>query len=182
MDKINIVSSQAVLEMPSFSIDTCSKSSLALVNSLVKNWLFKTATTPDINELPFQFIHTMDLSVVDTTHNPQDWDLGCLEVTDWTQGTLAFLDAAVQLLHLCGAVCQCTFLLERSHYQTLCMAGSNMTSFWLYEAASKKSVRDITRISCFVTTMKLLHALQIYLTFFVKKCRRFHFQGSAATN
>ena len=30
--------------------------------SLVKNRLFKTA--PDINEPPFQFIHTMDLSVV----------------------------------------------------------------------------------------------------------------------
>jgi len=30
------------------------------------------------------------------------------------------------------------------------------------EEASKKSARDITRISCFVTTMKLPHALQIY--------------------
>jgi len=38
-------------------------SSSPLVNRLVKNQLFKT--TPDINELPFQFIHTMDLSVVD---------------------------------------------------------------------------------------------------------------------
>jgi len=39
-------------------------SSAPLVNSLVKNRLFKTA--PDIDEPPFQFIHTMDLSVVDT--------------------------------------------------------------------------------------------------------------------
>jgi len=62
-DKINIVSSQAVLNMSSFSTDTCSKSSLPLVNSLVKNRLFKTA--PDIDEPPFQFIDTMDLSVVD---------------------------------------------------------------------------------------------------------------------
>jgi len=54
MDKINIVSSQAVLSM----------SSSPLVNSLVKNQLFKTAS--DIDEPPFQFIHTMDLSVVDT--------------------------------------------------------------------------------------------------------------------
>jgi len=41
MDKINIVSSQAVLEM-SFSVDTRSMSSLPLVNNLVKNRLFKT--------------------------------------------------------------------------------------------------------------------------------------------
>jgi len=64
MDKINIVSSQAVLEMSSFSMDTRSKSSSPLINNLVKNWLLKTA--PDIDELPFQFIHTMGLSVVDT--------------------------------------------------------------------------------------------------------------------
>jgi len=64
MDKINIVSSQDVLEMSSFSVDTCSMSSSLLVNSLVKNRLFKTA--PDIDKPPFQFIHTMDLSVVDT--------------------------------------------------------------------------------------------------------------------
>jgi len=64
MDKINIVSSQAVFEMPSFSMDTRSMSSSPLVNSLVKNRLFKTA--PDIDEPPFQFIHTMDLSALDT--------------------------------------------------------------------------------------------------------------------
>ena len=65
MDKINIVScSQAVLEMPSFSIYTRSMSSSPLVSSLVKNRLFNTAL--DINELPFQFINTIDLSVVDT--------------------------------------------------------------------------------------------------------------------
>jgi len=60
----SIVSSQDVLEMSSFSTDTCSMSSSPLVNSFVKNRLFKSA--PDIDELPFQFIHTVDLSVVDT--------------------------------------------------------------------------------------------------------------------
>ena len=55
MDKNNIVSSQAVLEMSSFSMDTRSMSSMPLVNSLVKNRLFKTAPEP-----PFQFIYTMD--------------------------------------------------------------------------------------------------------------------------
>ena len=62
-DKINIVSSQAVLEVFSFSTDTRSMFSSPLVNSLVKSRLFKTA--PDIDEPPFQFIHTIDLSVVD---------------------------------------------------------------------------------------------------------------------
>jgi len=75
------------------------------VDSVVKNRLFKTA--PDIDEPPFQFIHTMDLSMVDTMlhHNPDlvihRTDLGCLEAIDWT-----FLDAAVQLLHVrCAARC-----------------------------------------------------------------------------
>jgi len=64
MVKINIVSSQAVFEMSSFSVDTRSMPSLPLVNSLVKNRLFKT--TPDIDEALFQFIHTMDMYGVDT--------------------------------------------------------------------------------------------------------------------
>jgi len=64
MDKNNIVSSQAALEMSSFSMDTRSMSSFPVVYSLVKDRLFKTA--PDIDEPPFQFIHTMDLSVVHT--------------------------------------------------------------------------------------------------------------------
>jgi len=46
------------------------------------------------------------------SRNPQDWDLGCLEATGWMQGSLAFLDTAVQLLHVCGMVCRCTVLLE----------------------------------------------------------------------
>jgi len=58
---------------------------------------------------------------------------------------------------------------------TLRIAGSSMTSLWRHEAASKKSVRDITRIFYFVTTMKLPHALQIYSTVFVKNCIRLHF-------
>jgi len=64
MDKIKIVSSQAVLGISSFSTDTRSKYSSILVNSLVKNPPFKTA--PYIDEPPSRFIHTMDLSVVDT--------------------------------------------------------------------------------------------------------------------
>jgi len=57
--------------MSSFSTDTRSQFSSPLVNNLVKNRLFKTA--PDIDEPPFQFVHTMDLSPVDTTlHSSSD--------------------------------------------------------------------------------------------------------------
>jgi len=130
MDKVNIDSSQAVVKMSSFSVDTRSMSSSPTVNSLVKTWLFNTA--PDIDEPPFQFIFN-SISIhpyygfVCGRHdaawqlrfcNPQDWDLGCLGATGWTHESLAFLDAAVQR----GAVCWCTVLLEQSRYQTLCVS------------------------------------------------------------
>jgi len=44
-----------------------------------------------------------------------------------------------------------------------------MTSVWRHFDVVK-TVRDIIRISCFVTIMKLPHELQIYSTVFVKKC------------
>jgi len=59
MDKIKTVCSQAVIEMHSFSMNACSMSSSPLVNSLCK-------TAPDVDEPPFQFVHTIDLSAVDT--------------------------------------------------------------------------------------------------------------------
>ena len=95
--------------MPSFSMGTRSLSPSPLVNSLVKNQLFKTA--PDIDEPPFQCIH---VGFVCGRHNaawqprsrsPHDWDLGCLETVGWVQESLAFLDAVVQLLHVRGTVC-----------------------------------------------------------------------------
>jgi len=52
---------------------------------------------------------------------------------------------------------------------TLRITGSSMTSLWRRETVSKKSVRDITRISSFVTTMILPHVLQIYSTVSVKR-------------
>jgi len=112
MDKINVVSSQAVLEMSSSNMDTRSMSSLPLVNGLIKNQLFKTV--PDIDEPPFQFIHTVDLSVVDTMlHDSPDLIIHRTEFGGhrWMQERSAFYDAAVQLLHVRGAVCRCTVLL-----------------------------------------------------------------------
>ena len=52
---------------------------------------------------------------------------------------------------------------------TMRIAGSSMTSLRHRKAAPKKSEGDITRISCFVTTMKLPHALQIYSTVFYEE-------------
>jgi len=108
------------------------------------------------------------------SHNPQDWDLGYLEATAWTQESLAFLDAVVQVncstcAARCAGVLSCSN--TKSLPDTLRIAGSSMTSLWRREAASKKSVKDITRISCFVTTI----TLQIYSTVFLKKCMRLHF-------
>ena len=150
-------------------------SSLLLVNNLVKN-------RPDIDELPIQFIHTMDLSVVDTMlhdspdlviHRTEVWAVWRPQVGGkkvWRFLTQQFTIARARR----GVLVHCpagTKLLP----DTLHIADSSMTSLWRPGAASKKSVTDISRISCFVTTVKLLHALQIYSTFFVKKCMRLHF-------
>jgi len=58
------------------------------------------------------------------------------------QEMLAFLDTTVQLLHVRGAVCWCTVLLEQSRYQTLRIAGSSsdviMTSRSSIEEVSKR--------------------------------------------
>jgi len=180
MDKINIVSSQAVLEMSSFSMDTCSMSSSPLVNSLVKNRLFKTA---GIDEPPFQFIRTMSLSVVDTMlHDSPDLVIHRTEIwAVWRSqlGRKKVWRFLTQQLNCCTCAARCASALScwntKSQPDTLRIAGSSMKSLWRREAASKKSVRDITRISCFVTLMKLPHALQINSTVFVKKCMRLHF-------
>jgi len=83
---------------------------------------------------------------------------------------LACLDAAVQLLHVHGVVCPCTVVLEQCRWQQYDVI---VTSWSSSEEVS--IVRDITRMSCFVTTMKLPYAVQVYSTVFVKKCMRLHF-------
>jgi len=130
-------------------------------------WFFDTQcrlflTASDIDEQPFQFIHTIDLSVVDTMlhdspdlviHRTENWavwrpQLGRMKV--WRFLTQQFNCC----MHVRGAVCRCTVLLKQSRYQILRIAGSSMTSLWRREVSSKKSIRDITKISCFLTTMK----------------------------
>jgi len=164
------LSSQGVLKMSYFSVDTRSMSSLPLINSLVKNRLFETA--PEINETPFQFIHTMDLSVVDKMlHDRPDLVIHRTEIwAVWRPqvGRKNIWRFLMQQFNCCMCKTQCVGALScwntESLPDTLRIAGRSMTSLWRREAAPKKSVRDITRISCFVTTMKLEHALQIYST------------------
>jgi len=68
-------------------------------------------------------------------------------------------------LRISGWIGRCTVPMEHNTLPDAPrIAGSSMRSLWHCEAASKKSVRHITRISCFVTTMKLSHALQSYST------------------
>ena len=167
MDKINIVSSRAVLEMSSFSTDTRLMSSSPLVNSLIKNRFY---TTPDMDEPLFHFIHTMDLFVVDMMlHDSPDLVVHRTEIfTVWrpqvghkkvwhflTQQFNCCTCAVRRVLH-CPAATQ-------SSYQILYIL---LAATRRREAAPKKSLRDITRISCFVT-MKLPHTLHIYSTVFV---------------
>ena len=179
MVKINIVSSQAVLEMSSFSTDIRSISSAPMVSiytrqkSTVQDRTWHRWAAVSIHPHYGFVCGRHDAAWQPRSRNPQHWSLGCLEATGWTQESLAFLGTAVQLLHVHSAVCRgCTVLLE--HKDTLRIAGSSMTSLWRSEAVSKKSVRDITKISCFVTTMKLPHALLIYSTVLLKVCMQLH--------
>ena len=179
MDKISTVSSQAVLKISSFSMDTGSMSSSPLVSSLVKNRLFKTA--PDIDQPPFQFIHIMDLSVVDTMlHDSPDLVIHRTETWAAWRPRLGRKKFGVSWRSSSTAARARRSVLVHCPADTMRIAGSSMTSLWRREAASKKSVKDITRISYFVTTMKLSHELQIYSTVFAKKCIRLHFYRASA--
>ena len=124
MDNINIVSSQSVLEMSSFSMDTRLMSSSPLVNSLVKNRLFKTA--PDIDEPPFQFVHTMDLSVVDTMlHDSPDLVIHRTKI--WAVWRPQVGRNKVWRFNCCTCAVHCPAG-TKSLPDTLRIAGSSMTS------------------------------------------------------
>jgi len=71
----------------------------------------------------------------------------------------------------------------KSLLDILRIARSSMTSLWRRETTSKKWVKDITIISCFVTTIKLPHALRIYSTVFLwRSVCGCIFKDNAATN
>ena len=133
------------------SMDTRSMSSSPLVNSLVTNRLFKTA--PDIDEPPFQFIHTMDLSVVDTMlHDSRDliinrteiWAVWTLEATGWMQESLAFLDAAVQLLH---GTARCACALSCWNTKSLVVTRRSAYRWQQYDVimTSRSSIEEVSK-------------------------------------
>jgi len=182
MDKINIVSSQAVLEMSSFSMDTRSMSSSPLVNSLIKTRLFNTRQY--IDEPPFQFIQTMDLSVVDTMlHDSPDLVIHRTEIwAVWRPqvGRKKVWRFLTQQFNCCTCAAQSAGALS-------CWNTKSLPDTLRIDAASRRHNnvillsairRDITRISCFVTTMKLKHNMKhcrFIQQFFVNKCMRLHF-------
>jgi len=113
--------------------------------------------------------HTMDLSLVDTM-------LGCLEATGWTQDTLAFLDAAVQLLHVRGAVCRCTVLLEHkvvTRYSAYRWQQYDviMTSWSSMEEVSKRHHQNF--LLC--NSNEITACIADLFNSCVKKCMRLHF-------
>jgi len=140
MDKINIVSSQAVLKMSTFSMDTRSMSSLSLVNSLIRNRLFKTA--PDIDEPPFQFLYTTDLSMIDTMlHDSPDLVVNREEIwTVWRPQIWRFSwrsSSTVVLRARRGVPVHCP-VGTQSCYQTLCIS---LASLWRHYDVVKQHRR-----------------------------------------
>ena len=133
MDKIILASSQAVLKMSSFIMDTRSMLSSPLVNSLVKDRLFKTA--PDIDEPPFLFIHIIDLSKVNRMlHDSSDLVIRRTEIwAVWRSqfGRKKGWRFLTQQFNCCTCAAQCAGALSsgrRSLPDTRQIAGSTMTS------------------------------------------------------
>ena len=111
------------------------------------------------------------------SRSPQDWDLGCLEATGWAQESMAFLDAAVHLLHVRGAVRWWTFLLEQkvvtrhSAYRLL-QYDVIMTSWSSIEEFNKRYHQNFLLCS---NNEIATGIADLFNSFFVKKCMRLHF-------
>jgi len=102
MDKINIVSSQVVLEMSSFSVDTRSMFSSPLVNSLFKNRLLNRWAAVSIHPHYGFVCGRHDAAWQPRSRNPQDWNLGCLEATGWAQESLDYRWSG-QIIYVCNS-------------------------------------------------------------------------------
>jgi len=148
MDKINIVSSQAELVLSSFSMDTRLKSSSPLVNSLIKNRLLKTA--PQIDEPPFQFIHTMDLTVVDIMlQDSPDLAIHRTEIcVVWRSqvGLKKVWRLSMQQFNCCTYVAQCALCPAgtKSLPDTLCVS---LAAVWCHYGVTKHNQRSQQDIS-----------------------------------
>ena len=176
MDKSNIVSSQVVLKMSCFNMDKyrCFPCHLSIASSIIDCSRPHQISMKRRFNSPTLWI----LSVVDTMlHDSPDLVIHRTEIwAVWRPqaGRKKVWRFLTQQFNCCTCAARCAGALScwntKSLPDTLRIAGSSMTSLWRRKTASKKSVRDITRIFCFVTTMKLLHTLQIYSTVSVKKC------------
>jgi len=175
MDQINIVSSQAVLEMSSFSMDKWCALDVFLASSKTDcSRPYETSMSRRFNSSTLWICHVIDTMLHDSPylviHRTEIWAVWRPQVG--RKKVWCFLTHAVQLARARRGVPVHCPAGTKSLPDNLLIAGSSMTSLWRREAVSKKSVRYITRISCFVITMKLPHALQIYSTVFVKTCMR----------
>ena len=146
MDKINIVSSQAVLEMFSFSTAhaQCLPRHWSIVSSKIDcSRPHQTSMSRRFNSSTF---HTMDLSVVDTMlHDSPDLVVHRTEIwAVWRPqiGRKKVWCFLTQQFNCCTCAARCAGALScwntKSLPDTLRIAGSTMTSLWRREAASKK--------------------------------------------
>ena len=164
-------------------MDTHSMSSWPLVNSLVKNRPFKTA--PSMSRRFNNHPHYAILSVADTMlHDSPDLVIHRTEIwTVWRPhvGRKKVWRFLTQQFNCCTCAARCAGALScwntKSLPDTLRIAGSSsdviITSWNSIEEVSKRCHQNL--LLCSLTTMKLLHALQINLTVYVKKCMRLHF-------
>ena len=143
MDKINIVSSQAALQMSSSSADIRSMSSSPLVTSLFKNRLYKTA--PDTGEPPFHFIYTMDFRMLHDSpnlvvHRTEIWAVWGHSLDARKFGVFWHSSSIVaRTLH--GVPLHCPAG-TKSLPDTLRIAGSSMTSWSSIEEVSKRCQKN----------------------------------------
>jgi len=129
------------------------------------------------------------------SRNPRDRDLGCLEVTGWAQESLAFHDAAVQLLHAqtykyvlfiglwLHVRCACAGALSRnteSLPETLRIADSIMTPWSSIEEVSTRYHQNFLLCNNDEVTACNCRFMQQF--FLWKSACGCIFQGSAATN
>jgi len=192
MDKINTVSSQAVLEVSSFLWIHARCLSRHWSIDLSKNDCSRP-TAPDIDEPPFQFIPHYefvcgrhDATWQLRSRNPQDWNLGCLESKQPRHFGGHKLDARTFGVSWRSSS---TVAPARRGVSVHCPVGTHkvvtrhcayrwqqcdvMTSWSSIEEVSKRYYQKF--LLCNNNKLRLPHALQIYSTIFVKKCMRLHF-------
>ena len=175
MDKINIVNpSGCTWSVLLYHVQTCTHA-----RCLLRHWLVASSkidcSRPHQTSMSRRFNSSIfvcgrhDAAWQPRSRTPQYWDLGCLEATGWRKKLLLTHFLTQQFnCYTCAARCAGALFCcnTKSLSDTPRIAGSSMTSLWRREAPLKMSVRDVTRISCFVTTMKLPHVWDLFNSFY----------------